>query len=473
MSSRAQTPITARLFLAALAAVVLLLPAPAMAHAKLKRSSPSSGAQVSTAPESIRLWFSEQPELRFTFASLKDSAGNTIHLGNAEREASDPMGVAFRVLTALSPGRYTLFWRTAASDGHPSSGSLSFVVLARGRSDRTAARAETSIAISPSVAGRNAAPDQHQRQDVEESDAASSVGNSIARAVLFLGLLALIGAVSFRLVILRRANVAADLKQRMSQRAADLGMAAALLLLITGLVRLYLESQMMHAMPDMEGMTGMTVGDMLMRTTWGLSLRIEQIAAVGALAGFAVTRRRIPAGWIIAAVAALVLSVTPALGGHAAASPRFTSLMVTADSLHVLAAGSWLGSLLCVMTVGVPIAMTLDDSGRWASIASLVNAFSPIALISAGVVVASGALASWVRLEHLAALWQTTYGQVLLVKLLFVAVTFGIGAYNFRRVQPQLSNQVGTARLRRSAAVELGTACLILLVTGLLTGISP
>ncbi|HET9636364.1 MAG TPA: CopD family protein [Gemmatimonadaceae bacterium] len=472
MISRARTPITARLFLVALAAVVLLVPAPAMAHAKLKRSSPSSGAQLSTAPESIRLWFSEQPELRFTFASLKDSAGNTIRLGNAEQEASDRMGVAFRVLTMLSPGRYTLFWRTAASDGHPSSGGFSFVVLARGQSDRTAARARTSLGVSPSVAGKNTTPNQQGRRE-EEANAASSVGNSIARAVLFLGLLALIGAVSFTLVILRRVNFAADLKERMSQRAARLGMSAALLVIITGLARLYLESQMMHAMPDMEGMTGMTVGDMLMRTTWGLSLRIQLIAAVAALVGFLLARRRADGGWLVAAVAAFVLSVTPALGGHAAASPRFTSLMVTADSLHVLAAGSWLGSLLCVMTVGVPIAMTLDDSGRWVSIASLVNAFSPLALISAGVVVVTGTLASWVHLEHLAALWQTTYGQVLLVKLLFVAITFGIGAYNFRRVQPQLSNHVGTARLRRSAAAELATACLILLVTGLLTGISP
>lgn len=125
------------------------------------------------------------------------------------------------------------------------------------------------------------------------------------------------------------------------------------------------------------------------------------------------------------------------------------------------------------MVVGIPIALTLEMSERWASIASLVNAFSPLALLSAGVVVASGAFASWVHLEHVSALWQTTYGKTLLVKLLFVAITFGIGGYNFKRVQPQLSTAIGAARLRRSAAVELGVGLLILIVTGLLTGISP
>ena len=88
-------------------------------------------------------------------------------------------------------------------------------------------------------------------------------------------------------------------------------------------------------------------------------------------------------------------------------------------------------------------------------------------------VVISGVIASWVHLERLSALWQTAYGQVLLVKLFLVAITLTVGAYNFRRVQPQLANEVGSMRLRRSAAIELGFAFLILLVTGLLTGISP
>lgn len=473
MTRTTRESLTTRLYVLLVAIVAMLAPTPAMAHAKLKRSDPAAGARLTSAPEAIRLWFTEQPDLRFTFASLKDGAGKTILLGNGAQEATDRMEVAFTVLSRLDPGSYTLSWRTAASDGHPSHGTLSFEVLAEKQSETTSVRASTSSTTSNSVAGKITAGAE-QRQEAEDSDAAGSVGNSIARAVLFVALLAVIGAACFSVIILPRANgLPADLKRATSLHAAGVGMLAAVAVIIVALVRLYLEAQMMHAMPDMEGMAGMSATDMLMRTTWGLSVRIQLIAGIGAVIGFALARRGIAGGWFVAGLCALLLSVTPALGGHAAASPRFTSLLVTADSLHVLAAGSWLGSLLCVMTIGVPIALTIDDPLKWASIASLVNAFSPLALISAGVVVASGIFASWVHLEHLAALWQTTYGQVLLVKLFFVAITFGIGAYNFRRVQPQLSNQVGTARLRRSAAAELGTAFLILLVTGLLTGISP
>jgi len=147
--------------------------------------------------------------------------------------------------------------------------------------------------------------------------------------------------------------------------------------------------------------------------------------------------------------------------------------MIAADWLHVLGGASWLGSLLCVMVIGVPVVWALELPERWASIASIVNAFSPIALASAGVVVASGVFASWIHLEHWSALWQTNYGKTLLVKLLLVAITFGIGAYNFKRVQPQLLTEIGALRLRKSAAMELAVGFMILLVTGLLTGVSP
>jgi len=456
----------------------MLMPARAWAHAHLVRSDPAAGSHLAVAPQVIRLWFSEQPELSMTFASLKDSAGKTFALSSAERETSGQMGLALHVLKALPPGRYILSWRTAASDGHPSSGKLTFVVLAgpTEASGVTLPPAASRVDITGAVLspGTTVVPRKETPLDAEDLDAASSIGNSIARAFLFLGLLALIGAVSFKLLVLREARaVAIELKQRMSQRAATLGLISAVVVIVVGLARLYLESQMMSAMPDMPGMKGMGVREMVLGTDWGFAFRIHLAAAIAALIGFGLAVRHVRGGWFVATASALVLAITPALGGHAAASPRFTSLMIAADWLHVLGGASWLGSLLCVMVIGIPIALTLELPERWASIASLVNAFSPLALLSAGVVVASGVFASWIHLEHWSALWQTTYGKTLLVKLLLVAITFGIGAYNFKRVQPQLLTEIGALRLRKSAAMELAVGFMILLVTGLLTGVSP
>jgi len=455
----------------------LLLPERAWAHAHLKRSEPAGGSELATPPRVIRLWFSEQPELSMTFASLKDSAGKAFALSLAEREKSGAMGIAFNILSALPPGRYALTWRTAASDGHPSQGKFTFVVVSGPASESApfAGHAKGADSIGPMVsAGSTALPGIGADLDADDSDAAGSPGNSIARGLLFVGLLVLIGAVSFKVFVLGGAGaIPLELRERMTRRAATLGMASAALVIVAALVRLRLESQMMSAMPDMPGMKGMTVREMVMRTDWGFAFRLQVAAALAALLGLALALRRVRGAWFGAGASALVLAITPALGGHAAASPRFTSLMIAGDWLHVLGGASWLGSLLSVMVIGVPIALTLPPPDRWASISSLVNAFSPVALVSAAVVVASGVFASWVHLEHLSALWQTNYGRTLLVKLALVLITLAIGAYNFKRVQPQLSNETGTLRLRRSAAAELGVGFLILLVTGLLTGISP
>jgi copper transport protein len=453
-----------------LALGLLLCPVRAWAHAHLKRSEPAAGSRLTSSPHLIRFWFSERPELSMTFISMKDSNGNEFALGLPEKDRNDPLLVSVRVSRPLPAGRYTVAWRTAASDGHPSHGTFSFVVL--GETPPSAIGPAHVGAAADTIGSGNAIPVSSTiGENGEEADAASSVSNSLARTFSFIGLLVLIGATTFRTLVLPQARgISLELGPQLESRAAALGLAASVLVILSALARLFLEAEMMNAMP---GMQTMSLTDMAMHTRWGFALRLELGMALVAFVSFALAMRRLRGAWFVASISALVLAVTPALAGHAAASPKFTSLMIGTDFLHVLGAASWLGSLLVLLVIGVPLFLALDGAERWSSVASLVNSFSPIALASAAVVVVSGVIASWVHLEHFSALWQTTYGQVLLVKLFLVAIALTIGAYNFRRVQPQLVTEVGSAHLRRSAAIELSVGFLILLVTGFLTGISP
>ena len=406
-----------------------------------------------------------------TAISLKDASGKEFALGPPENDRGDPLIVSVHVSQPLPPGRYTVAWRTAASDGHPSHGTFSFIVLTTGVPPASGPVPQLGAATDTIVSGSASAASSTEEQNGEEAGAASSVSNSLARTFSFAGLLVLIGATSFRMLVLPRAReINTETRARMERRVAVLGLSASVLVILAALARINLESEMMSAMP---GMQTMSMTDMAMHTRWGFALRLELGAALVALVSFALAIRRLPSAWLIAAISAIALALTPALAGHAAASPRFTSLMIAGDFLHVLGASSWLGSLFAVMVVGVPLSLALDGAERWSSVASLVNSFSPIALASVAVVVVSGLTASWVHLEHVSALWQTAYGQVLLVKLILVAITLMIGAYNFRRVQPQLVNEIGSVRLRRSAVIELSVGFLILVATGFLTGISP
>ena len=446
---------------------MLLCPVTAWAHALLKRSDPAASSTIAASPQLIRLWFSERPELRMTSVSLTDATGQAFALDTPTADPGTQLGISFRVSKTLPPGRYTVSWRTAASDGHPSHGSFSFFVAPEAvvtthrppQGGTVSASSPTDMASSMEKVGEEAA------------DASSSVSNSLARAFSFVGILALIGATTFRNLVLPRARgTKPDLAGRMERHAAVLGFIASVLVILSAFARIGLESQMMAGVA---GMQTMSMTEMTLHTRWGFALQVELGAALVALISFALAIRGLRGAWAVASISAIVLAVTPALAGHAAASPRFTSLLIASDFLHVLGGASWLGSLLSVMVIGVPISLTLTDAARWQSVAALVNAFSPVALFSAGIVVVSGVIASLVHVQHFTALWQTSYGQILLVKLALVALTLVTGAYNFRRVQPQLIREDGTARLRRSAVLELGLGFLILVVTGFLTGTSP
>lgn len=402
-----------------------------------------------------------------TFVSLTDSRGKTFALDAPTADPDTQLGIFFRISESLPSGEYTVSWRTAASDGHPSHGSFSFFVAPEAV---VAPHEPPQSGTLPAISPKDMASSM-EKVGAEEGDASASASNSLARALSFVSILALIGATTFRNLVLPRARgTDPNLVARMERRGAVLGLIASALVILTAFARIGLESAMMAAV---SGMQTMSMTEMTLHTRWGFALQLELGAALLALISFALAIRRLRGAWAVASISGIVLAVTPALAGHAAASPRFTSLLIASDFLHVLGGASWLGSLLSVMVIGVPISLTLADAARWQSIAGLVNAFSPVALFSAGIVVVSGVIASLVHVQHLTALWQTSYGQILLVKLGLVALTVMTGAYNFRRVQPRLLREDGTARLRRSAVLELGLGFLILVVTGFLTGTSP
>jgi putative copper export protein len=256
----------------------------------------------------------------------------------------------------------------------------------------------------------------------------------------------------------------------MESRAAVVGVSASMLTIMAGFSRMFFEARMIRAMP---GMDATTMQSVLMGTAWGAAMRIQIIAAFLAMIAFAIAIKRIRGAWLIASLAGAILAATPALSGHAAAATHLSGVLIATDFIHVVGASSWLGNLACVMFIGVPILFRAGGEDRWQSIAALVNTFSAVALASAVIVVLSGIIATWIHLEHFSSLWLTTYGKVLLLKLALVMVTILTGAYNFRRVQPALVHEEGTTRLRRSTALELSTAALIVLVTGFLTGIAP
>jgi copper transport protein len=235
------------------------------------------------------------------------------------------------------------------------------------------------------------------------------------------------------------------------RRAATIGVVGAAIGLVFALLGL----------PALAARAHSTVG-VLLTSSASAALTIVWPAVV--VAGTALAMANVRAGWIAAAVGLVCDALTPLLSG------RWSGVV---NPVHRLAAGLWLGSLFILVTCGLAPLLRNAEVGerRGALAADMVNRFSPMALSMGGVVVAFGVITAWLHLPTLASLWETPYGRTLIIKLLFVATVFGLGAFNWRRQRPTLGKESAAISIRRSATLELSVAAVVLIITSILVSL--
>jgi len=467
----AALPIAARRRVVALLTfcLVLLTPAWALAHGALKSSVPAADAHLGVAPTLLRLTFTESPELTFTTITLRAPDGSAVALGALQLVRDSRRVVVAAVQGALLAGTYTVEWKTAGADGHPVTGRFDFTIAPGAQGLGVASAVPESGGRAPALA-----PMTHEDPTALPSrDAgfdAESLLYVVVRWLLYAGLLTVIGAVAFQFVVLgllrRMRGPGSNVGLLIGNRAASVGLVGAALVGVAVLLRLYAQSFAMHGATQV--LDRALVAAMLTTTTWGLGWLLQIVSVVVAIAGFWYARRGGQAAWGLAAIGAVGLAFTPALSGHAASAPTLTALAILADGLHVIGAGGWLGSLLVVVLIGIPAALRLEESERGSGVADLVSAFSPTALAFAGLTATTGAFAAWLHLGAVSALWQTSYGRTLLLKLAILSIVAATGAYNWRRIKPALGDATNAVRLRRSATTEVTVGVLVLVVTAVL-----
>jgi copper transport protein len=181
-----------------------------------------------------------------------------------------------------------------------------------------------------------------------------------------------------------------------------------------------------------------------------------------AFIGFALVRAVPSFGWTLAAIGVLFAVLQPLYTGR--------NLAGKVNAVHVLAASTWLGTLLVLTLAGIRglIRSPASGSQRAELVADLVNSFSPLALTASAIVAITGATTAWLHLKRISALWTTSYGIALLVKLGLVLVVVILGAWNWKRVRPSLGTEGTEHTIRRSATMELTFAALVLIATSVL-----
>lgn len=450
-------------WVALLVAAAFAVPDAAHGHIEVETSSPDRNDVLYASPPHIRILFSGRIEARYTSLTLTAPDGSDVQIGDVVF-----IGDSDREITTLLPaleqtGSYTVRWRTAGADGHVLEGSFVFVLAtdsARG------AAARSSDTTADAGTGQPAAVADHAEHD--EPRSVGGAADAIGRGLHFIALLLLLGAVSFRALLMPRLALTDVTSAVLQRRTWRMAAAAALLLGAAAVVRLWFQSAALHGAERAWNTQLLSI--MLTDTGWGRAWMLQ--AFLFALLGMAIVwarPRRERAALFAAVPAVLGLSAIPGLSGHAAAANGVLSLAVVNDAVHVAAAGAWLGTLAMVMLVALPAIVKLESNGESAA-ADAVDRFSPIALTGGAVVLLSGIVNAFMHLSTPGQLWTTGYGRVLTVKVLLVALVAVAGIVNWRKVRPQLRHAGSARRLRLSAGMELTFALFVLIATAVLTG---
>jgi len=115
--------------LLAASATLLVAGVPTM-HLRLVKVEPAAASTVTVAPEEIRLFFSQEPEVRATKITIVDDSRNEIAVAAAKADAQDGKIVIVPITGVLVSGTYTVSWRTMAKDGHAVNGTFNFALRA-------------------------------------------------------------------------------------------------------------------------------------------------------------------------------------------------------------------------------------------------------------------------------------------------------------------------------------------------------
>ncbi|MEZ5321332.1 MAG: copper resistance protein CopC [Microthrixaceae bacterium] len=426
-------------FVAAVLVTAWFLVAPAGAHAVLEATDPPAGSVLAESPPHVTLTFDEVVSLPPDAVRLLDVEGGRIRIGRA---VSADEQVRAEIPVKLRRGSYVVAWRIISADSHPLSGAFTFSVGAPSRAG-SGASAET---VAKGVRGE-------------------SVGSSIAvdavAVLMYAGLLVCVGAVWFSRYLVVDGGAAVD---RIRVLVGWSGIAG-----LVGFVLALPAEAALAAGSFRAVVSGGALWDELSGEV-GLQALLGIVGLSLVLSG---ARRRTVGGDRLVWIGSILALSAPVAVGHTRSFGP-TALIMVGDLAHLGAGAIWTGGLAALLIV----LRTPPEEGtvRHRRDARIIAGFSRWATVSIVAVAAAGVLVGWRILGGPGRLFSTAYGITLLVKVGLFGGVAGLGAYNHfvlvRRAERD-DGDASAAALRRTVLAEVAIIAAILIVTGVLTSLSP
>jgi putative copper resistance protein D len=227
-----------------------------------------------------------------------------------------------------------------------------------------------------------------------------------------------------------------------------------------------------------------TVWIVLSKTRFGFAWELRFVFGV-LLAACLLAGRARNAGasiWqeILAALLAGAYLGTLAFAGHGEEGLGLTrNFHLAADFLHLIAAGLWLGGL-------IPFALLLVYLRRCGQDAHATitreasSRFSNLGIVAVGTLLISGIVNAWFLIGDMQSLVDTSYGRLLLIKIVLFAAMVCLAGINRQYLLPRLSggpemeqNSRAARWLLRSSLAEIALGTGVIIVVGMLGIMAP
>ena len=443
----------------------LLVPASALAHAQLVGTSPTSGTTVKTQPK----------EVIFKYNQPVGGTVGAVRVYNAEGEQVDDldvshpgghqswMGVGLK--PNLPDGTYTATYRVISADTHIVYGGLVFNLGHPGKAPKY------------TVAGLIS---KNQTGEV------TKIAFGATRMLDYLSIALLVGGLIFLLFAWRPAIAAvgegAEAASAFSRRLSWILAFAVLLGIAVSVLGILLQGADAAGVSLWASLKSPIIHSTLhsrFGTVWGL--RALDWVALGILLLFAA---RLPRArrWLAVpiGIGALYLAMTPAFAGHPSIQSPVAVFFPT-SVVHVLAASIWVGGIACLVLALPGATRTLAAESRGGLLLGTLVRFSPIALGAVIAIAITGVVQAYIDVRSVHALFSTTYGLLVVAKVVLLLALIGLGFQNRQRIIPALRRIVERGDTpgrtgvvaRRSFRGELALMLAVFGVTAALVSYAP
>ena len=378
-------------------AVVAGWGSPADAHAELLSTDPTDGTLLPEAPSQVTLQFTEDVDLQADGVRVLAAEGERVDASAAT--ASGPT-VTAPLDGELDDGTYVVAWRVVSADGHPVRGSFTFSV---------GVQTGVSAEVAEGAFGSG-------------DDTIYEVVGAVLRALAYVTALGAAGAVVIGTELRREGDPTPV--GRLVGIAAGLGIVS--LLALVPVQAALVSGRGLRSATD-RSVLALALGDGYAVALATTALGLLAIVVTTGLPYRGTVRSLAMAGGLVAPLGF-------ALAGHTRTmSPMIVGTV--ADAVHLYAAAVWFGGLLAV-AAAVRRRRAADDP---LGAAEAVARFSGVAAFCLAALAVAGGVMGWLEVGGLDPLRSTTYGRLLVAKVVAVAAIAALAGWNRLRLLPRVA----------------------------------